>query len=90
MNTILKLSVYRSALEKYRNKKRKYDLLVAEGKLDKKPLESEPLPATFEIGKSELEWAEKIRREVLKPIIKEPTLDEQLINKTKIPIRKIS
>ena len=57
MNTLQKLEKYSSALRKWAEKKRRYDLSVEAGGPDKKPPESEPSPSTFEIGASEMEWA---------------------------------
>jgi len=88
MDTIQKLDNYKRALEKWVAKKRRYDLSVADGKPDKKQPESEPMPSSFEIGKNEIEWAERIRREVTKPKPVMPTLDEQLAKTVKMPERK--
>ena len=88
MKTLNNLERYSSALQKWAAKKRRYDYSVEIGKPEKKPLESEPLPSQFEIGAGEIEWAEKIRRKILAPKPIEPTLDEQLKNKIKMPERK--
>lgn len=87
MNTMQRLNAYGSALEKWVVKKRRHDLAQESGRPEKKPLESEPLPKTFEIGNSEMEWAEKIRRKIMTPKPTMPTLDSQL-PKIKMPIRK--
>ncbi len=88
MNTIERLNNYSRALQKWTDKKRRYDLSVANGKPEKKQPESEPLPKTFEIADSEMEWAEKIRRKIMTPKPVVPTLDEQLTKTVKMPERK--
>ena len=62
-----KLAAYSTALEKWAAKKRRYDLSVEAGRPDKKPPESEPMPRQFEIGESEMVWAEKIRAKIMTP-----------------------
>ncbi len=87
MTTIQKLDAYKSALEKWAAKKRRYDLSVEAGKPEKRQPESEPNPIRFEIGESDMEWANKIRTRILTP--KPPAnLDSQL-PKIKIPVRRI-
>ena len=87
MTTMKRLNAYGSALEKWAAKKRRYDLSVEAGRPEKKPPESEPLPKTFEIGESEMAWAEKIRAKILAPKPAMPTLESQL-PKIKMPVRK--
>ena len=90
MNTMEKLNAYGSALTKWAAKKNRHDLASANGKPEKKPLESEPMPNQFGVGASEMEWAEKIRRKILAPKPVVPTLESQLPPKTiKMPVRKI-
>ncbi len=88
MNTLQKLEKYSRALKKWAEKKRRYDLSVEAGKPDKKPPESEPLPKTFEILESEMEWAEKIRRKITAPKPEVQNLDSQL-PKIKMPQRRL-
>jgi hypothetical protein len=89
MNTMQRLNAYSTALTKWAEKKRRYDLSVESGRPDKKPPESEPMPNSpeFGIGKSEMEWAEKIRAKILAPKPPTITLDSQL-PKIKMPARK--
>jgi len=87
MNTIEKLDNYKRALEKWVSKKRRYELLAQDKSKNIKPLESEPKPLSFEITGVDMEWAERIRRQVTKPKPVMPTLDEQL-PKIKMPERK--
>ena len=88
MNTMERLNNYSRALEKWAAKKRRYDLSVEAGKPDKKQPESEPLPKTFEIADSEMEWAEKIRRKIMTPKPPIQTLDSQLPKTIKMPTRR--
>lgn len=87
MTTIQRLNAYSSALEKWVAKKGRYDLASEVGRPEKKPLESEPMPKTFEIEDCNMEWAEKIRRKILAPKPPMQTLDSQL-QKIKMPVRK--
>jgi hypothetical protein len=87
MGTMQRLNAYSTALEKWASKKRRYDLLLAQGTPEKKPLEHEPIPQEFEILPPDMEWAEKIMRKILAPKIVEPSLDSQL-PKIKMPVRK--
>jgi hypothetical protein len=87
MNTMQRLNAYGSALEKWAAKKRRYDLSVEAGRPEKKPPESEPMPKTFEIAGSEIEWAEKIRRKILEPKPTMQNLDSKLPKKIYIPVR---
>jgi hypothetical protein len=90
MATIDRLNDYSKALTKWADKKRSHDIQIEAGKKPKKELESEPMPAQFEIGKNEIEWAEKIRRKVLTPKPPIASLDSMLPPKTiKMPVRKI-
>jgi len=82
-----RLSAYSNALEKWAAKKRRYDLSVEAGRPEKKEPESEPLPKTFEIADSELEWAEKIREKILAPKPQMQNLDSKLPKKIYIPVR---
>ena len=69
MGTMQRLNAYSSALEKWWRKKSVFDANVA-AKIKVMPFnEFEPVPKTFEIGESEMEWAEKIRRKILAPKI---------------------
>lgn len=89
MGTMQRLNAYASALEKWEAKKRRIELNnKVVGRSKEKPLEDEPALKTFEIGQSEMEWAEKIRRKILAPKVPMPTLDSQL-PKIKMPVRKI-
>ena len=90
MNTMERLNSYSKALTKWAEKKRRYDLSVEAGKPDKKTPESEPMPNSpeFGIGKSEMEWAEKIRRKIMTPKPPIQTLDSQLPKTIKMPIRR--
>ena len=88
MTTIQKLNAYSTALEKWVAKKRRYDLSVESGKPEKKQPESEPLPKTFEIADSEMEWAGKIRRKIMTPKPPIQNLDSQLPKTIKMPVRK--
>ena len=88
MNTMEKLNAYSSALNKWAAKKNRHELLAQDKSKNIKPLESEPLPASFGIGASEMEWAEKIRRKILAPKPVVQNLDSQLPKTIKMPVRK--
>ena len=88
MNTMEKLNAYSSALTKWAAKKNRHELLAQDKSKNIKPLESEPLPASFGIGASEMEWAEKIRRKILAPDSVVQNLDSQLSKTIKMPVRK--
>ena len=78
MTTMERLNNYSRALEKWAAKKHRHELANEAGRPEKKPLEPEPVPKTFEIGEPEIEWAEKIRRKILAPKPPmPPTLDSK-------------
>jgi len=86
-STMEKLNSYSSALTKWADKKRRYDLQVEANKKPRKELEPEPMPIKFEIGPSEIAWAEKIRMKIMAPKPAVVSLESQL-PKIKMPIRK--
>ena len=88
-STMERLNDYSRALAKWAEKKRRHDLASENGKLERKPLESEPMPAQFGVGASEMEWAEKIRRKILAPKPTMQTLGSQIPKTIKMPVRKI-
>lgn len=64
LDTMSKLDRYTKALQTYNRRKFTFDSNVRQGLVNKKPLESEPMPDAFWIDRADT-WALKIRNQIL-------------------------